>query len=54
MGPGEMLRKYTDRFFDNCNQVFQVEDCNIIDNYLSGLYNWVTWRAMFQARPSST
>lgn len=47
---GKMLRKYVNQFFDNRNQLSVEEDHDVINNYLSGLHNRATWRAMFQAR----
>jgi hypothetical protein len=37
MKPGERLRDYTNRFFENCNTCVGVQDDQVVDSYKKGL-----------------
>lgn len=49
----ETLHQYTDQCFVNRNQLYGIEDCDFIDNYLNGITNKPIWKSNFQTRPAT-
>lgn len=50
---GETIREYANRFFENRNRLADVEDCNIIMYFHSGLMNRTMFCKMYEAAPKT-